>query len=219
MKRVINLVSFDLRTYMFDLEQMNKKIEGNIRYFGVPYHDNDMTMYRFFRCAYPSQFQSVKFLDMGKCVKSDAGSPEDYYTGAGRLFFRDACYITRNLLCKDAEKETRRVLSEIDEWLEPDALTLIDLPQITGDDRTTSFSKDVIQHMTMRYNCIVINYASYFEKEYQTEGIKAADLNVPYIHWKGIRNVKAKNLLEQAQYDEKMYQNHIVELINNRGQL
>lgn len=145
MKRVINLVSFDLRTNMFDLEQMSKKIEENIRYLGVPYHDNDMTMYRFFRCAYPSQFQSVEFLDMGKCVKSDAGSPEDYYTGAGRLFFRDACYITRNLLCKDAGKETRRVLSEIDEWLELDALTLIDLPQITGDDRTTSFYKDVIK--------------------------------------------------------------------------
>lgn len=77
---------------MFDLEQMNKKIEGNIRYLGVPYHDNDATMYRFFRRSYPSQFQGAEFLDMGKYVKSDAGSPEDYYTGAGRLFFRDACY-------------------------------------------------------------------------------------------------------------------------------
>ena len=89
MKRIINLLSFDLKSSMFDIEQIQKETGADIRYLGIPYRDNDATMYHFFQQAYPSQFQHIEFSDMEKYLKSDAVFPKNYYTKATGPFLSE----------------------------------------------------------------------------------------------------------------------------------
>lgn len=216
MKKIVNLVSFNLKTYVFDIECICKETNAEIRYLGMPYHDNDATMYHFFRNAYPSQFQNVEFSEMGKYLKSDAKSSRGYYIRASWLSYQNACYIPNNSICENTEKEAQQILSKIYEWLEPHALTLIDFPRSVADDRKISVYENIVHQMAGQYNCTVINYVPYFEKEHQLEKSKEKGLQVPCICWKGVRDYKAKTLLEQVQQDERIYQSYIIGFINGR---
>lgn len=205
MKKIINLVSFDLRAYKFNVEQLSKETDADIRHIGIPCHDNEATMYQFFQSAYPSRFRDVESTGVGKYLVSDAPEAKNCYVGASQLTYRDACYIT---------KETQQVFPKIESWLEAYALTVIDLPGMAA--KETEKIKNIIAQMTARYNCIVVSYVPCFEKEQQTDTTETIDLKVPHLCWKGIRNEKAKTLLEQMQYDEQAYQDHIVGLMNKR---
>lgn len=217
MKKRVNLISFDLRAYLFNVEQISEQSRTEIRYMGIPCRENDATMYHFFQKAYPSQLQNVPFADMKNCIESDAEPSKNYYVGAGRICFQNACYITRNVVCKDVEKETQQVLSKIYAWLEPDALTLIDLPKVVVKNEVASANwsvqqiKSILEQMAIHYNCVAIQYQSCIENECRLDSIK-----IPYLCWNRIRDPKAKTILEQLQSDEMAYQEHIVELIQEK---
>lgn len=220
--KTVNLISFDLKTYIFDIEHICKETGANIRYLGIPYQDSDATMYHFFQYAYPSQLQNIKFSDMGKHLKSDAPSSKNYYTEASQLSYQNICYLTRDLICKNTESETKYFLSKIYDWLNLDALTLIDFPRIITNCNTISSNKKtqqikyIIEQLDMRYNCIAVNYMSCLDKTHQTDISKAIALRTPYICWNGTRDPSAKSLLDQVQYDETDYQKRIIELINEK---
>lgn len=216
MEWVINLVSFDLKNCMFDLEQIDKESGEDVRYVGLPDCENDAAMYHFFQRAYPSDFKDTAFYEMKRYLRSDAEPSKEFYAGAGVLSYRNACYLTRTTAFQS--EKTQKVLSQIEGWLEPGAQTIIDLPvRVTegwmdSADEKVQQVREVVAQMAVRYPCTVVTSVSCMEKKVRQDTGIAEELKIPYLRWNGTR-IPGASLFEQAQQDEINYQNHIIALI------
>lgn len=216
MRWVINLVSFDLKNCMFDLEQIGKESGAIVRYVGLPDCENDAAMDHFFQHAYPSDFKGIGFSEMKRYLQSDAEPSKDFYAGAGVLSYRNACYLTRTTAFQS--EETQKVLSQIEGWLEPGAQTIIDLPARVAEgwmdsaDKKVQQMREVVAQMAVRYPCIVVTSVSCMEKKVRQDTGIAEELKIPYLRWNGTC-IPGASLFEQAQQDEISYQNHIIALI------
>ena len=221
MEKAINLLSFSLQLYKFDIEKIAKEAGVQVSYVGIPLHDNDATMLNFFTQAYPTmQFENRRD-KVKQYIQSDAAPTDDFYTGATRLLYKDARYLPRH---SHADNEPARLIHEIEGCMIPGALTFLDLPWIAAHDEANENApaykqlqmvETILSELNPKYRCVAVSYATRIKSPRQNNiEVRTAE-NVPRYCWESGPDLEANSITELLSKEEADYQNHLIALMKN----
>lgn len=221
MDKAINLLSFNLQLYKFDIEKIASETGVQVRYVGIPLHDSDATMLNFFTQAYPTMQFENRCDKIKQYIQSDATPMDDFYIGATCLSYKDAYYLPQR---PRTSIESTRFIRKIEDCMIPGTFTLLDLPQIAAHDeankndsayRQLQMVETVLSELSPKYRCIAVSYTTRIKAPCQNNIEIRAGENVPRYSWKSGSELKVDSITELLSKEEADYQDHLITLIKN----